>query len=159
MLPWYVSYTLRAGELGITDNGSTAGWFIKLFLRWSTHVNLKSCGNKILLCVAPFSRNHYCTTAGWDCVEINFLRFVRIYFCKMQFQLFEIRTFKFWMAFPESQEKVLLFLHLGVPLQVLLFLTLLLLCFLTLSFKFPSANVIEEVSLFLVCTRLCRKKS
>ena len=81
-------YGASWGVLTMTDNESTAGWFIKLFMRWSRHVNLKSCGNKILFFVASFSRNHYCTTAGWDCLELNLMRFVRIDVCKIQFQLF-----------------------------------------------------------------------
>ena len=121
-------------ELGSSDNESTAGWFIKLFMWWSRHVNLKSCGNKILCFVASSSRNHYCTTAGWHCLELNLMRFVRMDVCKIQFQPF-LNSNSILNGFSGISQKhhgkrifSRGFFHLGVPLQVLLFFTLLLLC-------------------------------
>ena len=115
-------------ELGSTDNESTAGRFIKLFLRWSTHVNLKSCGNKILFFVASFSRNHYCATAGWDCLELSLMKFVTIYVCKIQLQFFWNSNSilnGFSRISPKHHGKRFFsrgFFHLSDPLQVLLFL-------------------------------------
>ena len=117
-------------ELGSTDNESTATWFIKLFVRWSTYVNLKSHGNKILSFVASLSRNHYCTTAGWDCLEINFLRFVRIDVCKIKFHLFwnsnSICNGFSWISTKHHEKRFFSrgFFHLGNPLQILPFLRL-----------------------------------
>ena len=120
-------------ELGSTDNESTAGRFIKLFLRWSTHVNLKSHGNKILFFVASFSRNHYRKTVGWDCLELNLMRFVRIDVCKIQLQFFWDSNSilnGFSRISPKHHGKRFFsrgFSHLSVPPQFLLFLTLFLL--------------------------------
>ena len=87
----YLVYGASWGVLTMTDNESTAGWFIKLFMGWSTHVNLKSCGNKILCFVASSSRNHYCTTAGWNCLKLNRMRFVR----QLQNTILAFLKFKF----------------------------------------------------------------
>ena len=80
--------------------------------------------------MASLSRNDYCTTAGWDCLEINFLRFVRIDVCKIKFHLFwnsnSICNGFSWISTKHHEKRFFSrgFFHL----QVLLFLTLLLLC-------------------------------
>ena len=159
-LPWYISYTVRAWEYWQLKHSRLVYQVVHAMI----HVNLKSHGNKILSFVASLSRNHYCTTAGWDCLELNLMRLVRIDVCKIQFQLFwnsNSLLNGFSRISPKHHGKRFFsrgFFHLGVPLQVLLFLRFFF-SVANLASKFPSANVIEEVSLFLIRTRLCRRKS